>query len=389
MSQQESGPEDRTQYGGQAVVEGVMMRSKRFFAVSCRRPSTNAIVTRIEPIPASVQQFSWLNKPFLRGSLALVDAFGLGYRTLIYAANLQLADTGIGMSDEALIEKATSAGEAGPAKSASAPAKRPAGQYAITGITIGLVSVLALLFGYAFFWLFPAFLTDSLLFRDPHHALSHFGFGLHHSSVHVAGTQRTIWANILEGGIRIIFFMGYLTVIAQMKNVQRVFEYHGAEHKAINTLEAFEPLDVDHAMRASRIHPRCGTNFLFIVLITSVFVFSIIPRFSPSDGIALYAAMHLLRLALLPVVAGISYEILRFAGSHRKQKWAQAMIAPGLWTQRLTTREPNVEQIECALAALQAVRDRELAVDVEDASAADQPAPKLQDDDGPAATELA
>jgi len=383
MSQQEPGPEDRTQYGGQAVVEGVMMRSKHYFAVSCRRPSTNAIVTRIEPIPASVQQFSWLNKPFLRGSLALVDAFGLGYRTLIYAANIQLADTGARMPDETLIEKAASAGEAGPAKSKSQglPPKRQPGQYAITGITIGLVSVLALLFGYAFFWLFPAFITDAILFHHAHHGITFFG--TNHGAIHTAGTRRTIWANLFEGAIRIVFFLGYLTVIAQMKNVQRVFEYHGAEHKSINTLEAFEPLDVEHALKASRIHPRCGTNFIFIVLITSVFVFSVIPRFTPSDGIALYALMHLLRLALLPVIAGISYEILRFAGSHRKQKWAQALIAPGLWTQLLTTREPDAEQIECALAALTAVRTKELGLDATENAAQTPP-----DESEPPATEL-
>jgi len=386
MSQQESGPEDRTQYGGQAVVEGVMMRSKHYFAVSCRRPSTNAIVTRIESIPASVQQFAWLNKPFLRGSLALVDAFGLGYRTLIYAANLQLADSGKAMSDDQLIEKATLAGEPGPdAKNAGAPPKRQPGQYAITGITIGVVSILALLFGYALFWLIPGVLSDAILFHHVHHSAILGGSGYNH--VHTAGARKTIGANLLEGTIRIAFFLAYLTVIAQMKNVQRVFEYHGAEHKAINTLEAFEPLDVEHALKASRIHPRCGTNFLFIVLITSVFVFSVIPRFSPADGILLYIGMHLLRLALLPVVAGISYEILRFAGSHRKQQWAQTLIAPGLWTQLLTTREPDAEQIECALAALQAVRTKELGLDVA-AETSPEAARTLADEDEPAATEL-
>jgi uncharacterized protein YqhQ len=386
MSQQESGPEDRTQYGGQAVVEGVMMRSKHYFAVSCRRPSTNAIVTRIEPIPASVQQFAWLNKPFLRGSLALVDAFGLGYRTLIYAANLQLADTGAAMTDEQLIEKATEAGEPGPdAKKSGTPPKRQPGQYAITGITIGLVSILALLFGYALFWLVPGVLSDAILFHHANHGVV-LGVG-EHSRLQTAGTRKTIGANLLEGFIRIAFFLGYLTLIARMKNVQRVFEYHGAEHKSINTLEAFEPLDAEHALKSSRIHPRCGTNFLFIVLITSVFVFSVIPRFSPADGILLYAGMHLLRLALLPVIAGISYEILRFAGTHRKQQWAQTMIAPGLWTQLLTTREPDAEQIECALAALQAVRARELGLDVAVGKSPIEPE-KPADDIEPPATEI-
>ena len=165
--------------------------------------------------------------------------------------------------------------------------------------------------------------------------------------------------NLAEGGIRLIIFFAYLTAISRMKHVQRVFEYHGAEHKAINTLEAGLPITIENARAADRIHPRCGTNFIFIVLMTAIIVFSVIPRHSFHEGIGLAVQSHLLRLLLLPVVAGIAYEILKLAGKYRDKRWARAMIAPGLWTQYLTTRVPNDEQIEVAIAALLSVWDKE------------------------------
>lgn len=359
MSQQDPEPEDRTQYGGQAVVEGVMMRSRHFFAVACRRLSTGSIVTRVEPIPIRISGFSWLNKPFLRGTLALVDAFGLGYRTLVYTANLQLADMSGDLSDQELVDRAIAA----EGSTNTTDSKPPSSSRitAISGITIGATSVLALLFGYALFWILPAQLTDFVLFG--HHRFGH-GASLQHGVLGGASPGHyhagySLWANLVEGFVRIAVFLIYIAAVSRLKNVQRVFEYHGAEHKSINTFEANLPLDEEHALLASRIHPRCGTNFIFIVLITSIFVFSLIPRVVPANGFALYAGSHLLRLALLPVVAGISYEVLRFAGTHRTSQWAQAIIAPGLWTQRLTTREPNREQIEVALTALRAVIERE------------------------------
>jgi len=330
--------DERTQYGGQAVVEGVMMRSPRFFAVACRRLSTQEIVVALEPIEKHLRAFQWLNKPFLRGSLALVDAMALGIKALTYAANVQAADPGAGEGKaEGVAAGAANLamGEGVPVISGGAAAP---GSGAINGIAIGITTVISLLFGYGMFWVSPALLTDRFL----------------------PGNGWLV-SNLTEGGIRLAIFFLYITVISQGKNIQRVFQYHGAEHKAINTLEAGLPMTVGNALQASRIHPRCGTNFIFIVLITSIVVFSVVPRHSFTEGIGPVLETVGLRLLLLPFVAGIGFEILKWAGSNRDKPWAQALIAPGLWTQYLTTRVPDAGQIAVAIAALDAVWAQEHA----------------------------
>ena len=332
-------PDERTQYGGQAVVEGVMMRSPRFFAVACRRLSTQEIVVALEPIEKHLRAFQWLNKPFLRGSLALVDAMALGIKALTYAANVQATDQGTG-EDKA---EETAAGAAGLAMGEGMPAisggESPApGSGAINGIAIGVTTVISLAFGFGLFWTLPALLTDKFL---PVHG--------------------RLVSNLTEGGVRLAIFFLYITAISQMKHIQRVFQYHGAEHKAINTLESGLPMTVENALQASRIHPRCGTNFIFIVLITSIVVFSVVPRHSFTEGIGPVLETVGLRLLLLPFVAGIGFEILKWAGSNRDKPWAQALIAPGLWTQYLTTRVPDAGQVAVAIAALDAVWAQEHA----------------------------
>ncbi len=316
--------DDRTQYGGQAVVEGVMMRSPRYFAIACRRLSNNEIVIKVEDVEAKMRKFQWLNKPFLRGSLALVDAMAMGIRALTYAANIQAAD-------EKLTSSRSRTGEAAVEEAEAQP---------INNIAIGATVVVALLLGYGLFWIFPTLITQSV-----------------QSLLHI---QHLTWAqilqvNLIEGMIRIGFFLGYVLFIARLPHVQRVFQYHGAEHKAINTLELGQELTVENARGASRIHPRCGTNFIFIVLIVAMLVFSLFGRPAPYIRIPLH-------LLLLPVVAGISFEILKFAGKHRDKKWAQWMIAPGLATQYLTTRAPDDSQLEVALESLKAVWNKEHAV---------------------------
>ncbi len=343
--------DERQQYGGQAVVEGVMMRSPRFFAVACRRLSDNQIVIQREPVENHLRKVMWLNKPFLRGTLALIDAMALGMKALTYAANVQVADQSASGASEA-----PAAGAVGLAMGEGAPLPSPVlGRGAggegnrvgegrtINGITIGLTTVLALVIGFGLFWTLPALLTDKAL---PH--LAH---------LHTAGGR--LGANLVEGAIRLVIFFLYIGLISRMGHVQRVFQYHGAEHKAINTLESGLPVTVENARAASRIHPRCGTNFIFIVLVTAILVFSLIPRHPLSDGIGPVLQTVGLRLVLLPVVAGIAFEILKWAGSNRDKAWAQALIAPGLWTQYLTTRVPDDGQLEVAIAALGSVWDKE------------------------------
>ncbi|MBV9848240.1 MAG: DUF1385 domain-containing protein [Armatimonadetes bacterium] len=348
-------PDERQQYGGQAVVEGVMMRSPRYFAVACRRLSTGEIVVRQEPVETVLRRVMWLNRPFLRGTLALIDAMALGMKALTYAANVQAQDAfpnpgGAGAAGAVDLAM----GEGAPPLAPPTPNAGGAGteSQTINDIAIGLTSVLALLFGFGLFWTLPAFLTDPFL---P-------GYG-------------RLSASLVEGGIRLAIFFLYIGLISQMAHVRRVFQYHGAEHKAINTLEAGLPVTLENARRASRIHPRCGTNFIFIVLVTAILVFSILPRHSLHEGIGPVLETAGLRLLLLPVVAGIAFEILKWAGANRDKSWAQALIAPGLWTQYLTTRVPDDSQIEVAIVALESVWDKEHeAAPAPLAPAADEPA---------------
>ncbi len=346
-------PSERAQYGGQAVVEGVMMRSPHYFAVACRRLSDGQIVIKQEPVAQTLKRVMWLNKPFLRGTLALIDSMALGMKALTYAANVQVADEA---ARGAVQEEATAAGAVGMAMGEGGPlasipensadeardlnplpgASSQEASGSINGIAIGATTVVALLLGFGLFWTLPALLTDKLL----------------------PGHGRFV-SNLIEGGIRLAIFFAYIGLISRMGHVQRVFQYHGAEHKAINALEAGQALTVDNARQASRIHPRCGTNFIFIVLVTAIVVFSVIPRHALSEGIGPVLQTVGLRLLLLPVVAGVAYEILKWAGSSRDKKWAQALIAPGLWTQYLTTRVPDDSQIEVALAALKSVWNTE------------------------------
>ena len=321
--------DERTQYGGQAVVEGVMMRSPHFFAVACRRLSDQEIVITLEPVEKHLKAFQWLNKPFLRGSLALVDAMALGIKALTYAANVQA-------TDEFAKSETPASGAVNVALGEGVALKEKSTDGTINGIAIGATTVLSLFLGFALFWTFPALLTDKLL---PNHG--------------------RLLSNLAEGGIRLAIFFLYIALISQMKHIQRVFQYHGAEHKAINTLESGLPMTVENARESSRIHPRCGTNFIFIVLITSIVVFSIVPRHPFSEGIGPVLETVLLRLLLLPIVAGVAYEILKWAGSNRDKAWAQALIAPGLWTQYLTTRVPDDSQLEVAIASLDAVWAKE------------------------------
>ncbi len=327
--------DERTQYGGQAVVEGVMMRSPRFFAIACRRLSSGEIVVKLEPVEKHVGAFQWLNKPFLRGSLALVDAMALGIKALTYAANVQATDAFPPSTDAFTQAEMPAAGAANLAMGegvAEPQGEQSSPDGTINGIAIGATTVLSLALGFGLFWVLPALATDKFL-----------------------PTHGRLLSNLAEGGIRLAIFFLYIAGISQMAHIQRVFQYHGAEHQAINTLERGAPMTVENARASSRIHPRCGTNFIFIVLMTSIVVFSVVPRHPFSEGIGPVLETVGLRLLLLPIVAGVAYEILKWAGTNRDKAWAQALIAPGLWTQYLTTRVPDDSQLQVAIASLDAV----------------------------------
>lgn len=290
---------ENLQYGGQAVIEGVMMRSPRYFAVACRHPN-GEIVLKLEDLANLwLARLKWLNRPFLRGTLALLDAMALGIRALRFSADVQMEE-----------------------QTQTVQQKR------INDLAIGSTMVIGLLVGLGLFVALPTTLTQLLPWKHP------------------------VLLNMLDGVIRIALFIGYVLAVGSLKEIRRVFQYHGAEHKAINTFEAGLPLTMENARQQSRIHPRCGTSFVMVVLILAIFVFSLTGR----PPIWIRIPLH---IALLPLVAGIAYEAIKFAGRHKDSRFTRWLLAPGLWSQHITTREPEEPQIEVALRALQAVVEQE------------------------------
>ena len=277
-------------YGGQAVMEGVMMRGKYNAAVSVRRQD-GQIVTKQESL-GGLYRGAISKIPLLRGIPLLWDSLGLGMRALFYSAEVagQEEDPDFKMSGG-------------------------------LGLATGALS---LLLGVGLFMLLPSFLAGVIVKR---HA---FVF------------------NLVEGAVRLALLVAYMAVIGRTEEIRRVFAYHGAEHKTINAYEAGEPLTVDAVRPYSREHARCGTAFLLTVVLISVLIFA--PLGKPSFLVRIIS-----RLALLPVIAGISYEILRFTGQHKNLRVIQWLIAPNLALQNLTTREPDDAMIEVAITALQAV----------------------------------
>lgn len=298
-----------------------MMRTPRFFSVSCRAPN-GEIVTETEAIEKTwIGKQNWLKLPFLRGSLALLDSMALGIRSMKFASNVQLDP------------KYQPVEEGESVKEHTEKSKRVQ-DFAIAGTMI-----FALVFGIALFNLAPNVISATV-------------------------TKRLQWSsdsaiNFTTEVIKVVFFIGYIWLISRLPDIQKVFKYHGAEHKAINTLEAEQPLDMDHCRAQTRLHPRCGTSFAIIVLIVSIILFTPMPRPhlpSPIINALLRVSME---IPLMLVVAGISYELLRFAGKFRNSSLVMALFAPGLATQYLTTAEPDEGQIEVALTALKACIEAE------------------------------
>jgi uncharacterized protein YqhQ len=325
-------------YGGQAVIEGVMMRGPHYFAVACRKADGEILIQR-EKVPAFFTRYAWAKWPFMRGVFALADALILGMKSLLFSANLAMEEERKQQPPHSPLTQALLApllllGMSIPAPGGETPGKGPVSSIAVTGS-----AVMGLVIGIGLFMLFPSLVAGWL---SP---------WLH----------ETVWLSVIEGVIRVGLVLGYIALIGRMKEVQRIFQYHGAEHQAINALETEGRLDVDAAMRASRIHPRCGTNFILTVLLVKALIFTIIPWQS-----VWYLRLGL-RLGLLPVVASISYEMIRLAGKYRNFAPLQWLVTPGLLTQRLTTRKPEREMVEVAVASLGAVMEREAPLSSEPA----------------------
>lgn len=279
-------------YGGQAVIEGVMMRGQKAMVTAVRRPGGGlAMDTRSLPTIYT----GWMRKaPLIRGIIVLIEAMVLGIKTMLYSANVSLEEEEENIS----------------------------GGMAWVMVTAAMAIAIAL------FFLAPLFLTRLI---NPY-------------------ISSSLVFNLIEGVIRLAIFLLYLRLMSLLPDIRRVFAYHGAEHKAVNAYESGAPLEVAEVRKYNTAHVRCGTSFLFVVLIIAIIVFALIGR--PSLWL-----MVLLRIILIPAIAALGYEVIYFSGRHTKNSLVRAIVYPGLWLQSLTTREPDDSQLEVALAALKKVID--------------------------------
>jgi uncharacterized protein YqhQ len=299
--------------GGQAVLEGVMMRGVSVWAVAVRKPeekgpdgapALGGIAVSSFPIISHAKRRRLYRLPVIRGVVALVESLAIGLRALGISANAQLPE---------------------------------AEQEISSGAWFGTVLV-SLVFAIGLFFVVPVGLTSLIK--------------------HQLGSSVLFW--VVEGLLRTTIFLGYLTLLSRLRDLRRVFEYHGAEHKVISCFEAGDELTPARAKLYSRLHPRCGTSFLLIVMIMAIFVFAPV-------GLPAWWILVLTRILGVPLIAGLSFEVIKWAGRNRRRRWVQIVMYPGLQLQKLTTREPDLDQLEVSITALQAV----LAVETPGAASAD------------------
>ncbi len=285
--------------GGQAVLEGVMMRGPTAWALAVRKPDGDiAEVNR--PISSALARHRWLRAPIIRGIVALGESLAIGFRALAISAQYAAPE-----GDDV--------GEDG----------KPV-QTELTRTQLIFAFAIAIGFAIMLFKVSPALITNWL------------------------PIEGTSWFVIVEGVIRVAIFIAYLVLISLWPDLRRVFQYHAAEHKAINAYEAGDPLEPEVVQRHSLLHVRCGTAFLLYVMVVAIFVFAFFGR--PE-----WYWLVLSRIAALPLIAGIAYEIIRFAGRHPENPFLRIVLAPGLWLQRLTTRQPTLDQVEVSIQALREV----------------------------------
>ncbi len=295
--------------GGQAVLEGVMMRGAGTWAVACRKPAADQldadghradmndpprgeIAVETHQVESVLKRRRWLRVPIVRGVVALGESLVIGFKALGTSANAQM----------------------------------PEEEEPISGVLWTATIIFALALSVGLFFIVPVTLTN--LIKDQ------------------LGSAFLFW--IVEGVLRTGIFLGYLILISRMRDLRRVFEYHGAEHKTISCYEAELELTPENAKNFSRLHPRCGTSFLLIVMIVAIFVFSPL-------GLLPWWALIVTRIVGVPLIAGISFELIKLAGKHRRRRWVQILMWPGLKLQLLTTREPDLTQLAVAIAAMEAV----------------------------------
>lgn len=318
----------KTHVGGQALLEGVMMRGKYNWAVGVREPD-GGVYEESHDLASGQEKNGWMYWPCVRGCRAMVESLVLGYKALEIAALHAFNE------DEE--------GEAGSA--ASEPAAKSDGDAVFGKKEMAFSMVLGLLMGVVLFIVAPAFITNLLVGEYDAHTLA--------------------W-NIVDGLLRVAVFVFYIWLIGRMSDIKRMFGYHGAEHKTIHCYEHGLPLTPENARQFPRLHVRCGTAFLIMVMIIAILVYTVTPlnalisAWGVPDGAPKLALVIAARIALMPVIAGISYEItVRWAGSHPENPLVKVVLWPGMQMQYLTTNEPDDGMLECAIAAMQQVLERE------------------------------
>ena len=328
---------EKINVGGQAVIEGVMMRSPKAFTVAVRR-ADNTIAVREEEWKSLWDRFKFLRWPFLRGTIVLIEAMTNGMSALAFSANeaaREFDDTEKKSADE----NAESANDEKPSGDDDNVVIDPdSGTPLMSNLAIGLTMAFSFVLGIGLFVALPHFAT--------------WGIG------HLSGYNLDVdsfWFHLIDGAIKICIFLAYLWAIRLMPDIKRVFMYHGAEHKSIFTHESGEELTVENARKHTRFHPRCGTAFLINVLIISILFFTLVFPFVPlvSENVIINQVANVgMKILMMFPIAGISYEFIKFAGSHLDNKLTSVLIKPGLWMQKLTTIEPTDDMLEIALISI-------------------------------------
>jgi len=289
--------------GGQAVIEGVMMRTPRAYAVAVRR-ADGSLEVKKEPVRRISEYWKPLSLPVVRGFAVLVQSLALGIRTLNFSFNRAMQDL------EPENEKKIAA------------AKKKEGEFLHIVLSMAVAAAVAVFL----FILAPLWITTWL--KDYFTAIHNW-----------------VVFNVVDGLIRVVFFLAYILLISRMKDIRRVFQYHGAEHKVVHTWEAAEELTVENARRKTTLHPRCGTSFLLFVMVVSIIVFSLVK-------LSGFLAIFLSRVVLIPVISGLSYELIRLSAPRCGRGFFRWLVMPGLALQRITTKEPSDDQLEVAIFAL-------------------------------------
>lgn len=312
-----------------------MMRSPNYFAIACRAPNGEIVSTCEHLEKTWIGRQKWLKLPFLRGSLAILDAMALGTKAMRFASNVQIDEAYLPEDEKLSVDPGA---DGKPKSPAGAPSK------SVQDASVALAMFGGLAIGLLLFNYLPNILSEGA------QRLFHF-----------ADYRVT---NLVSEFVKVFLFLGYIYGISKIPEIGRVFMYHGAEHKAINTLEADQELELDNCKAQTRLHPRCGTSFAIVVLLISMLVFTFVPRY-PFESLrhnfmAATGVRFILEILVLPFVAGTAYELIRIAGKFRGTALITALFWPGLMTQYLTTKEPDASQIEVALHSLKLVVNAEI-----------------------------